>query len=127
MSYAKSQTTYDEKNDTTENNLVTKALLYEDQTNPQDRKEIQNKATRMQSGQVPRHGKFSGQANFDLSSGPGRVTSGYEAERKLPSSTAGLHYMMGTGSTNSSLVGNQYSHTLQTVFKQKSNKSPSGN
>ena len=49
------------------------------------------------------------------------MNSGYEVERKLPSGTSELHYMMMNGtSTNSSLVGNQFSNTSQTVFKQKS-------
>ena len=62
---------------------------------------------------------MSGKANFDASVCQ-RVNSGYEAERKLPSGTAELHYMMMNGtSTNSSLVGNQFSNNSQTVFKQK--------
>ena len=126
MSYAKSQTTLDEKSEAMENNLVGKAMLYEDQSNDHDRKNLQTKATRMQSGKVPHHRKFSGQANFDLSISPGRVISGYEAERKLPSSTAELHYMMAGTSANSSVAGNLYSNTVQTVFKQKSNLTPSG-
>ena len=73
----------------------------------------------MQSGQVKTRSPVSGRVAFDNS----RVNSiTNQHQRKLPTGTSELHYMMGAASTNSSLLGMGplYTATSDTIFKQKS-------